>query len=79
MTRAASKLRLQQISLARKLKDAEFGRTHLDPLDLLRDGLLLASITLDLDAKLCSGTPFPTAWILPTGIRHPPEAAPRRS
>ncbi len=79
MSRTASMLRQQQISLARKLKHAELGRTHLDPLDLLRDALLLAGVTLDLDAKLCSGTPFPTAWILPTGIRHPPEAAPRHS
>ena len=75
----ASKLRQQQLSLARRLKDAELGRTHLDPLDLLRDGLLLASLTLELDAKLCSGIPFPTAWILPTRIRHPPEPVPKHS
>jgi hypothetical protein len=79
MSRTATKLRQEQLFLARRLKDAELGRTHLDPLDLLRDGLLLAKLTLDLDEKLCSGTPFPTAWILATAIRHPPEPAPKHS
>ena len=79
MSRTATTLRQQQISLARKLKNAELGRTHVDPLDLLRDGILLASVTLDLDAKLCSGTPFPTVWVVPGGIRHPPEPGPRDS
>ncbi len=75
--RTASTLRRQQLSLARKLKSAELGRSYLDPLDLLRDGLLLASLTLELDARLCSGTPFPTAWTLPAQIRHPRAAAER--
>ncbi len=76
MSRTASKLRQQQILLARRLKNAELGRTHVEPLDLLRDGLLLASLTLELDSGLCSGLPFPTVWILPASIRHPLEPQP---
>ncbi len=79
MTRTATKLRQEQLSLARKLDAAELGRTYLDPLDMLRDGLRLASLTLDLDRKLCEGTPFPTAWILPTRLTKPPKPAPKES
>jgi hypothetical protein len=76
MSRTASRLRQQQLLLARRLKNAELGRTHVEPLDLLRDGLLLASLTLDLDAGLCSGLPFPTVWILPASMRHPVKPEP---
>jgi hypothetical protein len=79
MNRTATKLRQQQLSLARKLKAAELGRTYLDPIDMLRDGLRLASLTLDLDQKLCGGTPFPTAWLLPTRLSDPPEPVPSHS
>ncbi len=76
MSRTASKLRKQQILLAHRLKNAELGRTHVEPLDLLRDGILLASLTLELDSGLCSGLPFPTVWILPASMRHPLEPQP---
>ena len=65
MSRTATKLREEQLSLARKLKKVELGHALPDPLDLIRDGLTLAHLTLELDSRLCSGTPFPTAWILP--------------
>ena len=70
MSRTASKLRQQQISLARRLTSAELGRTHMDPLDLIRDAILLAGVTLELDAALRFGRPFPTAWVLPESIRR---------
>ena len=73
MRPTASKLRQQQLSLARKLKSAQIGLSHHDPLDLIRDGLLLAKLTLDLDARLCSGTPFPAVWIVHANTRRPPE------
>jgi len=73
MSRTASNLRQQQLSLARKLRSARLGLTHLDPLDVVRDGLLLAELTLELDARLCAGTPFPAAWIAHASTRRPPE------
>ncbi len=79
MTRTATKLRLQQLSLARKLKAAELGRTDVDPIDMLRDGLLLAKLTLELDQRLSTGTPFPTAWLLPTRLSDPPDPVPQHS
>ncbi len=79
MNRTATKLRQQQLSLARKLTTAELGRTDVNPIDLLRDGLLLADLTLELDRKLSTGTPFPTAWLLPSRLSDPPEPVPRHS
>lgn len=73
MRPTASNLRQQQLSLARRLTNAELGRTHLDPLDLIRDGLLLAKLTLDFDAHLCCGRPFPSAWLVHANTRRPPE------
>ena len=69
--RTASRLRQQLITLARKLKSAEVGAGHLDSLDLIRDGLLLADLTLQLDDHLCGGTPFPAIWLVHVNARIP--------
>jgi len=78
MSRTSSELRRELLSLARKLKRVELGGALPDPLDLIRDGLTLAHLALELDGRLCTGAPFPAAWILPP-IAATPGPASRRS
>ena len=59
MSRTASKLLEEQLSLARKILSPQPAPTPL----LVKDIMRLASLTLEFHQRLSRGTPFPSAWL----------------
>ncbi len=70
MTRIATNLLREQLTLARRILNPPADAGAISAEDILR----LASVTLELHRKLSSGTPFPSVWLGST-LRAPGERA----
>ena len=66
MVRTASTLLEEQLSLARRILSPQ----QVPGDNLVRDIMRLASVTLELHQKLCTGTAFPSVWLSssPSGL-----------
>jgi hypothetical protein len=73
MNRIATNLLHEQLALARRILSPSIEAQEIQAEEVLR----LASVTIELHRKLCTGTPFPSAWLGGT-LRAPGEGA-RRS
>jgi hypothetical protein len=68
MTRIATRLLHEQLTLARRILSPPPDGREVGAQDVLR----LASVTIELHRKLSSGTPFPSVWLGGT-LRSPGE------
>ncbi len=70
MNRIATNLLQEQLALARRILQPQPAGREIGADEILR----LARVTIELHRKLCTGTPFPLAWLGGT-LRAPGESA----
>jgi len=70
MNRIATNLLQEQLTLARRILQPQLDGREIGAAEVLR----LASVTIELHRKLCTGTPFPSVW-LGGMLRAPGEGA----
>jgi hypothetical protein len=70
MNQIATNLLREQLSLARRILQPQPDGQEIRADEILR----LASVTIELHRKLCTGTPFPSVWLGGT-MRAPGEGA----
>ena len=70
MNRIATNLLQEQLALARRILSPSLDGHEVEAEEVMR----LASVTIELHRKLCTGTPFPSAW-LGARLRTPAESA----